>query len=686
MVFIPLLALIAFGAQRTWQAWEEYKLAKSATATAQLSIELASLVHTLQVERGQSAGFLASKGVNFATTLPERRVDVDAVLVPLRASEPELLSVLDDLDQIRSAVWSQSLTVPEMARFYTGAINVILAKVGKELVNQKDGRLAKIGAGLEMLASAKEAAGLQRAAGAGGFGSGGFSIPVYQSFIANGAKEKELLKIAELDLFNEFQDFNEQIVEGLAASGIQNVREAVTKAGPMGPLPQMTAPEWFKMSTEWITYLRGKEIMVANRLIYVSVQQSQAARNLAAATFGLIMGVALLSFVLSILFQRVFRTRIEDIKSNLSKIADKDFSFELKFLNDKTEIGAISRSMAATRDSLQAAEEQLAQMEASRIANRGAVIGTLERHLGLLADQNLDCNIPDPFPEDYEALRKSFNDTVQTLRHTIQEIMTMSKSISSSATDFVSSADALAKRTESQAATLEQAAAALEELTASVYSTSHNAQTVEKAVLNASDDAKSSDEVVNNAVGSMTSIQDFADQITQITEVIDDIAFQTNLLSLNAGVEAARAGSAGKGFAVVAAEVQGLAQRSSHAATDIKSLIGNSSSQVQQGADAVGRTGEALGNIVRHVADISNLVTDITHSAAQQATGLTQINQGIAELDQVTQRNAAMVHENTTTGQQVDAEARRLTELVSQFKLAAPDTPVEEDDDWQLSA
>jgi methyl-accepting chemotaxis protein len=170
----------------------------------------------------------------------------------------------------------------------------------------------------------------------------------------------------------------------------------------------------------------------------------------------------------------------------------------------------------------------------------------------------------------------------------------------------------------------------------------------------------------------MQKIAEFSGQISTIIGVIDDIAFQTNLLALNAGVEAARAGEAGRGFAVVASEVRALALRSSGAAREIKTLINGSADQVSKGVVLVGETGTALSGIVSRIQEISELMGGIADGAVSQATSLNEINLGVGQLDQVTQRNAAMVVEATSASETLAQEAELLVGLTATFKVDQP--------------
>jgi len=195
---------------------------------------------------------------------------------------------------------------------------------------------------------------------------------------------------------------------------------------------------------------------------------------------------------------------------------------------------------------------------------------------------------------------------------------------------------------------------------------------VEKVVTQAQTEARQSGIVVDNAVNAMQEIAKFSGQISTIIGVIDDISFQTNLLALNAGVEAARAGEAGRGFAVVASEVRALAQRSSEAARQINTLITGSANQVRSGVDLVGKAGQSLNSILTRVQHISGLMGGIANGASAQSSGLGEINHAVGQLDQVTQRNAAMVQTANTTSEALATEAKHLVKLVSMFQVDAP--------------
>lgn len=306
----------------------------------------------------------------------------------------------------------------------------------------------------------------------------------------------------------------------------------------------------------------------------------------------------------------------------------------------------------------------------------------MARHLGdgltALALGDLTHRILTAFPAQYEPLRQNFNTALDRLAAALTEVVSVTAGIRNDAAELNAAAEDLSRRTEGQAATLEETAAALDELTASVRSAAESAASADNSARSAHREAEESGRVVTDAVEAMGQIEASSRQISQIIGVIDEIAFQTNLLALNAGVEAARAGEAGRGFAVVASEVRALAQRSSEAAREIKTLISASSRQVENGVGLVGQAGSTLQAIVAGVTNIADRVSALAQSSREQATGITEINSGVTMLDQVTQQNAAMVEESTAASHSLHRAAENLSALMQRFRLdGVPQQPAQ---------
>ncbi|MBY6057198.1 CHASE3 domain-containing protein [Leisingera daeponensis] len=360
---------------------------------------------------------------------------------------------------------------------------------------------------------------------------------------------------------------------------------------------------------------------------------------------------------------------IRRIVASMRGLAEGNNAVEIRGQNRGDEVGDMARALEKFRDELVRMQEAEQKKAESKDAELAGVVRQLSERLSRLAHGDLTVRIAEEFPGEYEQLRADFNGSIDNLNATVQQVIASAASIRNGAAEISQASDDLSHRTESQAATLEETAAAIDELTASVKSAAEGARNVENTVREARQEAESSGEVVQDAVAAMGGIEESSNKISQIISVIDDIAFQTNLLALNAGVEAARAGEAGRGFAVVASEVRALAQRSSDAAMEIKTLISDSSRQVDQGVDLVGRAGQALQSIVGRVSHISQLVSEIAEGAEEQSTGLHEINTGVTQLDQVTQQNAAMVEEATAAGHMLNTDAAKLAELVARFQV-----------------
>ncbi|MEH6664846.1 MAG: methyl-accepting chemotaxis protein [Brevundimonas sp.] len=430
------------------------------------------------------------------------------------------------------------------------------------------------------------------------------------------------------------------------------------------------------------------ELMVAEE---AALAAAHAAQQRAGATAVIVLaagiGLAtLISIGLGFLLSRTIASPVISMTTVMRKLASGDKTVDVPGAGRKDEIGDMSAAVLAFKDAAIAndrlegeaadqrrmtdAERARAEAERAEAARQqAAVVEALGEGLEQLSKGNLTYRLTQTFPEEYLKLQSDFNAAMTQLKDAMSTVVSNVAAIRSGAGEISQAADDLSRRTEQQAASLEETAAALDEITATVRKTASGAKQCSDVVLAARGDAEKSGEIVRDAVGAMSAIEQSSTQISQIIGVIDEIAFQTNLLALNAGVEAARAGDAGRGFAVVASEVRALAQRSADAAKEIKTLISSSGTQVGAGVSLVGQTGEALNRIVERVAEIDGLVSEIAASAQEQATGLQEVNTAVNQMDQVTQQNAAMVEQSTAASHSLAQEADALNQSVSRFEI-----------------
>ncbi|MGG7603791.1 methyl-accepting chemotaxis protein [Massilia sp. BKSP1R2A-1] len=256
-----------------------------------------------------------------------------------------------------------------------------------------------------------------------------------------------------------------------------------------------------------------------------------------------------------------------------------------------------------------------------------------------------------------------------SLARIVGQVRSGAESISTASAQVAAGSLDLSSRTEQQAGSLEETASSMEELTATVKQNADNALEANRLAGKATAVAVKGGEAIHEVVETMGQINDASRKIVDIIAVIDGIAFQTNILALNAAVEAARAGEQGRGFAVVASEVRLLAQRSASAAKEIKLLIGDSVDKVEIGSKLVTHAGATMNDIVESVRQVTLIIEQISTASREQTCGIEQINQAVAEMDQVTQQNAALVEEAAAACDSMQGQAAHLAGLVGVFKL-----------------
>ncbi len=298
--------------------------------------------------------------------------------------------------------------------------------------------------------------------------------------------------------------------------------------------------------------------------------------------------------------------------------------------------------------------------------------GDLGHLLGAIAQGNLNKTIEAEYEGSLGQIRDDANATVHQLKRVIGEIFQATEAIHTAAKEIADGNLDLSSRTEEQAASLEETAASMVQQTATIRQNSNNAKRADELAGHAATVAMRAGAEVGAMMATMENIGTSSRKIESITSLIEGIAFQTNILSLNAAVEAARAGPEGRGFAVVASEIRSLAQRSSEAAKQIKTLIDQEAVHVRAGHATASTTEATMQDVVKAVQEVSQILAELTVASAEQAEGVEQVNSAISQMDQVTQQNAALVEQAAAAAASLSDQVQALRASVAVFETEAP--------------
>ncbi len=330
----------------------------------------------------------------------------------------------------------------------------------------------------------------------------------------------------------------------------------------------------------------------------------------------------------------------------------------------------LQRQQAEEQRRIESEVESKAAQERAKIADEQTrVVGSIAKGLKSLAEGNLTYRINEIFAGAYEQIRLDFNLAAERLQETIQAIIEAARQVAGASSEISSGTTYLSQRTEEQSAVLEKTSTSMEEISSTVKQNAENAQHASKITSETRDVANRGNEVVGKTIKSIAHIEESSRKIADIIVVIDEIARQTNLLALNAAVEAARAGEVGRGFAVVASEVRSLAQRSSQAAKDIKTLITNSFGEVQKGVALANQAGTALDEVVASIKKAADVVAEIAQASSEQAGGLAQISSALSQIDEANQQNSALVEESAAAAKTLETQAAAMAVQVGFFRI-----------------
>lgn len=286
-----------------------------------------------------------------------------------------------------------------------------------------------------------------------------------------------------------------------------------------------------------------------------------------------------------------------------------------------------------------------------------------------VAQGDLSRHIVSTGKDEIASLLRALSSMQESLVNVVSRVREGAESVATASAEIAQGDNDLSARTESQASALQQTSASMDQLSETVRQNSDHARQANQLAMSASAVALKGGEVVAQVVDTMKGINESSRKISDIIQVIDGIAFQTNILALNAAVEAARAGEQGRGFAVVASEVRNLAGRSADAAKEIKSLINASVERVEQGTTLVDQAGLTMTEVVSSIRRVTDIMGEISNASQAQSDGVLQVGEAVMQMDQATHQNAALVEEIAAAAMSLKTQAQDLVQTVSVFKL-----------------
>ena len=628
MVLCPLLAVVYFSASGVSEKWDQAREMESLLAVSDLAVKTSALVHESQKERGATALFLGSRGARFQAELSAQRAETDKRVAALKEylrgfdrgrfgsglakSLDDGLAQVDKTRATREAVSALKITAADGIARYTEMNAALLAVISRVTHLSGQGELTRRLTAYVSFLQGKERAGIERALLSNAFAQDGFGPGMHQRFLAVLTAQETYAGMFESLASEADREYSRKTIAGQAVEDVARMRQVALDRAATGRFGTDPA-YWFKAMTEKINLMK----QVEDRLSESLVAQAQGLRSRAWAALAVLLAIGAGTVgVASLVAYALVRS--------------------------------ITRPIASVLGTMR----ELAEGEGD-LTRRIPVAGRDE--LGELALA-------------FNTFMDKLHDIIAQVRHAAGQGATASRELSGAG-------DQLASGAQEQAASLEETAASLEEITGTVKQNADNALQADQLAASSRATAENGGQVVANAVGAMSEINRASKRIADIITTIDEIAFQTNLLALNAAVEAARAGEQGRGFAVVASEVRNLAQRSATAAKEIKGLIQDSVQKVEAGSELVNQSGRTFQEIAASEKRVAGIIADIATASKEQSTGIDQVNKAVAQMDQVTQANAAQTEELSSTAQSFAAQAEELQALVGRFKLAGGQGP-----------
>ena len=689
LVVIMITILSFFALNIIYEKYQKKVHFEELKVSVELSTYFSKLIHELQKERGFTAGFLGSDGQSFKNELSQQHNDTNVQIKALlnyikqyRMVEfignkiKQIEDNLANLASIRELVQNKTLQTNEAIAYYTNTNQVVLETI-IEISKLSDSPIIsqQLNAYINFLL-AKERTGIERALGANALVNNAFVGDLRNRFVAIIAVQEGFLKnFKDYTTQNEL-DFFTKTLHTKEVEEVALMRKTLLeKEGDFG----IDAKNWFAKLTQKINLLKNVDDYLANNLIESINEEISVATNLlmiftliALGGLGFIFFVSflvtkdilnkinlfqagLLSFF-SFVNKQSPHSQLINIKSldEFGKMSDivneniqktqiiinqeKLFLDEVSNVVEKIKKGELTHKLSSEiqSDSLGALKlsfnDMILTLNKNIANNTNSVLEVLENFAKFDFRKSID--------NAYGVIELRLNEVNSLINTMLVANKSNGLTLQQSANVLLQNVETLSTASNQAAASLEETAAALEEITGNITSNTENIVKMSRYANELTASANQGEKLANETTISMDEINVQVEAINEAITVIDQIAFQTNILSLNAAVEAATAGEAGKGFAVVAAEVRNLANRSADAAKEIKSLVENANLKANNGKNIATQMIEGYHVLNENVAKTLELIKDVEMASKEQQIGIEQINSAVAELDQQTQQNA----------------------------------------------
>ena len=720
IMLIPLVIVILLAAKLAYDSYRSLENLKSLDKVVILSTKIGALVHETQKERGMTAVFIVSKGVKFKDELPKQREEVNKQITFLNEFLSDFdkskysddfvknlnsgLEKLKDLQGVRNSVNSLNIAAPIAIAYYTDTNTLLLNTLGTIVKFSNSPNVTKeLGSYMNFLLS-KERTGIERAVGTNTFAQNKFTEGLKARFYTLIAEQTAYMDIFSKIASKDIVDFYLKTVVGKDIEEVEKMRKIALFSNieeNFGVDPNY----WFETITNKINLLKQVEDHISTHLLNeINLEKDEATFHLILFSLLSIFGIG----ITMILARTIAFTILIDVASVRAGI-EEFFAFinfekdDIKLIGvDSTdELGMMSKiinkNIANTKANIQRERELIADtIRVANSINKGhldqkIMVNSNNPALNELKDiinemlNTLNSNIsniltvltsyskldfrPRLKDNDLEGIIQELEKDINILRDVITQTLLDNKKVGitlkENANILSFNMQSISTAANSQAASLEETAASLEEITSNI---TNNTQTTTKMASygeKVKESIKIGQDLANKTVSSMEDINKQALAINEAIGVIDNIAFQTNILSLNAAVEAATAGEAGKGFAVVAQEVRNLASRSAEAANEIKRIVQLATSKTKEGSEIANSMIEGYTSLNENISITLDLIQNVTTASKEQSVGMVQINDAVNNLDQITQKNAQSASEANEIAKQTLKISNEIIEQVN---------------------